>query len=330
MLERIPSTPPHIAPLPADDKDRPLFSVMIPVYNCSIYLEKCLRSVLMQDMGPKKMQIEVVDDCSTDADVGAMVQAIGTGRVGYFRKEQNMGSLRNFETCINRARGHLVHILHGDDFLKDGFYREIEKLYKNFPEIGAAFTDYYYVDTNGKGMYADERLLKKPGVLKDWLLYIGYKQRIQPPAMVVKRTTYEQLGGFYAVKYGEDWEMWARIAANYDVAHSPRYMACYRVHNNNITGQSLASGQNIKDIIKVLGIIRGYLPPEQRKETLKKAKENFAVYSAWMAHALYHHFRNDKGALKQINGALSMHISPATLMLALKLYVKLLIRYKRW
>ncbi len=283
----------------------------------------------MQDMGPNKMQIEVVDDCSTDADVAALVQKVGKGRVTYFRKEQNMGSLRNFETCINHARGHLVHILHGDDFLKDGFYREIEKLYKRYPNAGAAFTDYYYVDVNSKGMYADERLLQKPGLLKDWLFYIAAKQRVQPPAMVVRRTTYEQLGGFYAVKYGEDWEMWTRIAAAYPVAHSPRYMACYRVHNNNITGRSLASGQNIKDINKVMSIIAGYLPPERRKEIMLKSRKNFSVYYAWMAHALYHHYHDNKGALKQVNGALSIHVSPATLKLAAKLYVKLLIRYRR-
>lgn len=330
MQVRIPETPPHIAPIPADEKDRPLFSVMIPVYNCYKYIEKCLTSVLLQDMGTKRMQIEVIDDCSTDGDVGALVQKIGKGRIGYFRKEQNMGSIRNFETCINRARGHLVHILHGDDFLKDGFYREIEKLYKNYPQIGAAFTDYYYVDVNGKGLYGDERLLDKPGMLKDWLLYIAAKQRIQPPAMVVKRTTYEKLGSFYAVKYGEDWEMWARIAANYEVAHSPRYMACYRVHNQNITGQSLASGQNIRDIKKVMKIIQGYLPIDKRKELSIRARKNFAIYYAWMAHALYHHFKDDTGALKQINGALGIHMNPTTLKLALKLYVKLLIRYKRW
>jgi glycosyltransferase involved in cell wall biosynthesis len=329
MLERIPSSPPEIAPIPADEKDRPLFSVMIPVYNCSQYLLKCIRSVLLQDPGPQKMQIEVVDDCSTDADIGALVQEIGKGRVGYFRKEQNMGSIRNFETCINRARGHLVHILHGDDHVKDGFYKEIERLYKAFPGIGAAFTDYYYIDAGGKPMYADEKLLKKPGILEDWLYYIAAKQRIQPPAMVVRRTTYEQLGGFYAVKYGEDWEMWARIASRFDVAHSPKQLACYRVHNNNITGSSLATGQNIKDIHKVMSIIQNYLPHDKKKEVLVKAKKNFAEYSAWMAHALYHYYREDRGAIKQVNGALGMYTNATTLKLAIKLYVKLLIRYRR-
>ncbi|HET7896220.1 MAG TPA: glycosyltransferase family 2 protein, partial [Flavisolibacter sp.] len=111
---RIPLSPPQILPRPSDAY-RPLFSVMIPVYNCSAYLEETIASVLAQDMGEALMQIEVVDDASTDVDVQALVQQIGGGRVQYYRQAENVGSLRNFETCLNRARGIYVHLLHGDD-----------------------------------------------------------------------------------------------------------------------------------------------------------------------------------------------------------------------
>jgi hypothetical protein len=37
-VDRIPLTPPVIQPLPADI-DRPRWSVMIPVYNCAVYLK---------------------------------------------------------------------------------------------------------------------------------------------------------------------------------------------------------------------------------------------------------------------------------------------------
>jgi glycosyltransferase involved in cell wall biosynthesis len=326
MIERIPSTPPHIAPLP-DGVHRPRWSVMIPVYNCSGYLEQTLRSVLEQDPGSDKMQIEVIDDHSSDADVGAIVEKAGRGRIGYFKKEINMGSIRNFETCINRARGELIHILHGDDYVMNGFYREIETLYDSYEDIGAAFTDFNYVDQAGNFLSTDEKLLDQRGIPENWLYYIAAKQRVQPPAMVVKRIVYEKLGGFFGVKYGEDWEMWTRIAASFRVAHSPAYLACYRVHNNNITGQSLTSGQNIKDINKVIEIIQNYLPAEKKKELKKNAKKNFSMYYAWASHTLYNEFRNKKGALKQINGALNMDVNKTTLLLALKLYVKLLIGY---
>jgi len=327
MIERIPSSPPHIASLPASS-NAPLWSVMIPAYNCSNYLEKTINSVLCQDPGKDKLQIEVVDDCSTDADVGELVARVGKGRVGYYRKEQNMGSIRNLETCINRAQGSLVHILHGDDYVKDGFYHEIEKLFSRYPEAGAAFTDYRYVDELDNSLYTDTEILPAPGLIDDPISFIAEKQRIQPPAMVVKRSVYEKLGSFYAVNYGEDWEMWARIASVYPIAHSPLHLACYRVHNNNISTRSLLSGQNIKDIIKVIDIIQNYIPDEKKRKLQKLAKRNFSIYYAWLAHKLYHNHANVPAALSQAKGSLKLHWNKTTVLLAAKLYVKVWIRYK--
>src|SRR5450432_1899209 len=102
MIERIPQSPPVIKPV-GDSIKRPLWSVMIPTYNCSEYLVETLQAVLAQAPSADMMQIEVVDDCSTDTDVEALVKKIGKGRVGFFRQTENVGSLRNFETCLNRS-----------------------------------------------------------------------------------------------------------------------------------------------------------------------------------------------------------------------------------
>ncbi len=51
MNERIPQHPPEIKSVP-DHMKRPLWSVMIPAYNCSNYLIENLESVLLQDPGP--------------------------------------------------------------------------------------------------------------------------------------------------------------------------------------------------------------------------------------------------------------------------------------
>ena len=54
----------RILPVP-EGTPRPVWSVMIPTYNCAKYLRETLVSVLAQDPGPEQMQIEVVDDYST-------------------------------------------------------------------------------------------------------------------------------------------------------------------------------------------------------------------------------------------------------------------------
>jgi glycosyltransferase involved in cell wall biosynthesis len=327
-LERTPSRPPKIAPLPAGT-ERPLFSVMIPTYNCTQYLIRTIKSVLQQDMGEDLMQIEVIDDYSTDADVEGIVNAIGNGRVMYYRQAQNVGSLRNFETCINRATGEYVHILHGDDMVHNGFYKEIEDLFRTFPRIGAAFTDFYYMNEGDAYIKKDAKLLHEPGILQDWNLYIASKQRVQPPAMVVKRSVYEHLGSFYAVHYGEDWEMWNRIAANYDVAHSPKMLASYRVHENNISTHSLLSGKNIKDIKTVIDIIQQYLPDGEKKRIGREAKRNFANYYCKAAHRMYSDFYNQKAALVQANESLKLSFNRTTMMAAIKLYAKIAIGHNR-
>jgi hypothetical protein len=42
---------------------------------------------LQQDMGIELMQIEVVDDCSTDNNIEELVKKVGKGRVSYFRQK---------------------------------------------------------------------------------------------------------------------------------------------------------------------------------------------------------------------------------------------------
>ena len=118
---RIPEEPPVIQAV-SSEKERPLWSVMIPVYNCSNYFPEAILSVLRENVSPEQMEIEVIDDASTDADVEAIVKSIGQGRVKYYRQNENVGSLRNFETCLNRSHGRLIHLLHGDDRVKKGYY----------------------------------------------------------------------------------------------------------------------------------------------------------------------------------------------------------------
>lgn len=317
MIERIPSLPPVIPPLDRG-QDRLRWSVMIPAYNCFFYLKEAIESVLEQGFSPDEMQIEVVDDCSTDGDVAALVAAVGRGRVAYFRQPANVGSLRNFETCLRHARGEYVHLLHGDDRVRPGFYAEIQRLFKKFPQAGAAFTKFDFVDRYGERLrleshhqFDEDRLFG----LND----VAPVQVIQPPAMVVKRSVYEALGSFYAVSYGEDWEMWARIASRYPIAASPKLLASYRVHNNNISTNSLQSGVDLQSVERVIDIIEGYYPKEERRRFRQEAKTNYAAYVAGRAYQLCSHGQDPWLAFRIGLRTFAFHPTRQTLSLLLRL-----------
>ncbi len=305
-MERIPSTPPQIAPLP-EGIIRPFWSVMIPAYNCCTFLSDAIKSVLEQDPGEAMMQIEVVDDCSTDVDVEALVKKIGRGRVSYFRHESNVGSLRNFETCINRAKGYHVHLLHGDDRVKPGFYKNLEMLFKNYPAVGAAFCGWNNINEENSLHSRSTIEAGKPVILKNWLYRLAVRQHIQYVAIVVKREVYERLGAFYGVTYGEDWEMWARIAQYYPMAYTPEILAEYREHQNSISNNSYLSGKNIRDIKKVFSVINSYLPLEKRKKASKTAKRNYAYWALGTTRNLLYATQSRQVVYKQVTEVIKLY-----------------------
>lgn len=250
-----------IIPLVPEGISRPLWSVMIPTYNCANYLRQTLGSVLAQDPGANVMQIAVIDDHSTKDDPEAIVQELGQGRVEFYRQPCNVGHTKNFQTCLERSRGELVHLLHGDDYILNGFYQKMQQAFMVKPDIGAAFCRHIYMDEYGHWQEISELLQPVSGLLDNWLERIATRQLIQTPSIVVRREVYEQLGGFdQRLTFCEDWEMWVRIATRYCVWYEPKPLAVYRMHSNSNSGRQIRTGENVKDIRLGTDIFQSYLP----------------------------------------------------------------------
>jgi glycosyltransferase involved in cell wall biosynthesis len=263
-----------------DSPTRPLWSVMIPTYNGDRYLEKTLRSVLDQDPGDHVMQIEVIDDRSSQESPEALVDRVGQGRVSFFQNPTNLGLIGNWNQCIQRAKGQWVHILHQDDIVLPGFYQQLQAATPSSSSVGAAFSRFTFMDEDDlwHGLSHIER--RTPGVLEHWLEKIAVVQLIQFPAMVVRRSVYEHLGGFCAdVHYAADWEMWKRIAAHYEVWFEPQVLACYRQHSGSETSRMVSLGLDIADIRKAIAMSESYLPGEKAEELSERAREHYALYA---------------------------------------------------
>jgi glycosyltransferase involved in cell wall biosynthesis len=312
-----------ISPI-SDGTPRPLWSVMIPTYNCAYYLRKTLASVLEQDPGAEMMQIEVVDDHSTKDDPQAVVEELGKGRVGFYQQPQNVGYIKNFETCLQRSRGRLVHLLHGDDRVLQGFYRKLQQGFEQHPEIGAAFCRHIYMDERGNWTGISWLEQPEPGILTNWLERIAVQQRIQTPSIVVRRDVYERLGGFdhRMSCWGEDWEMWVRIAANYPVWYEVEPLALYRKSSTSLTGTSIRIGKNIQDFRKAVGIVQNYLPNGDAQKLTKIALQNYAFYALNTANE-FAQSGDTSSAINQLKEALKCCHSSRVLQSSMKLGMKL-------
>ncbi len=298
---------------------------MVPVFNAGPYLGDALRSVLAQSAPTDEMQICVVDDASTDIDVRALVESIGQGRVEYFRHPRNIGSVANFNQCLELARGQWVHLLHADDRVLPGFYSAIGDLFTRYPQAGAAFSRHRHIDSEGVEQLVTEPELQGRGLIPDWLTKLAVEQRLQYASIAVRRDVYEELGGFFGVSFGEDWEMWLRIASRYPFAYTSETLADYRVHSASITGAKLRSGQNIEDLLWVVRTTASYLPIEVRTSVEKRASKAIAAEAVRSAARLWRVGGDLVAARRQLTGALALGCPARMLWPALKLYIRLLL-----
>lgn len=278
---------PSIGPLPAD-APRPLWSVMIPTYNPHPdHLAQTLAGVLAQDPGPALMEIALVDDCSSRVDPRECLTRVKPDRVSWLRQERHVGIGRNWNTCIRRARGHWVHLLHQDDFVLPGFYDRLRAGIEAAPAAGAAFCRDVVIDAQGREKWSQPLLRQTPGIVEDWIEHVFTALHLRASALVVKRRAYEELGGFRLdLQYALDWDMWKRIAATYPLWYEPEALARYRRHCGSASFRFLRSGANIAEIRRSIELSESTLQPSMAAEVTEKARQNYtryAVVTAWRA-----------------------------------------------
>ncbi|GCD79741.1 glycosyltransferase family 2 protein [Schleiferia thermophila] len=95
----------------------PFFSVVIPVYNASPYIEECLHSVIGQSY--KDFEIIIVDDASTDDSLHKVRQFFEAfpsfePKILTHPTNRGLGAARN--TGVFRANGQYIAFLDADDY----------------------------------------------------------------------------------------------------------------------------------------------------------------------------------------------------------------------
>jgi len=275
---------PASAPLP-EGTPQPFWSVMIPAYNRTKYLERTLRSVLDQAPGVEEMQIAVLDNASPGPEVEAMVREVGGERVEFVRQPINLGMVGNWNSCIQHARGHWVHILHDDDMVRPGFYAAYRQFIEAHPEVGLVFSRSLTIDENDRWVeiIASPSGQSDSGALPDALYKIvteNLGQFLRCPAVVVSQEAYQKLGGFQSdLVFAVDVEMWMRVAAAYPVGYLEMPLALYRLHSQRATHELMVREDLTKDISRTLNLGISQLPPAVRAEARREADKCCATYA---------------------------------------------------
>ncbi len=96
-----------------------LVTIAITTYNrADGFLRDAITSALAQTY--PNIEVIVADNCSND-HTREVVESFRNPRIDYVRHESNIGPYRNFNFCVERARGKYFCLLHDDDLMDPDF-----------------------------------------------------------------------------------------------------------------------------------------------------------------------------------------------------------------
>ena len=97
--------------------EKPLVSVIMPVYNGEKYIGKAIESVLAQKV---PTELLVIDDCSSDKTELTVMKYMDSGNIRYIRNKENMGAARSRNWGVKASKGKYIAFLDADDWWEEG------------------------------------------------------------------------------------------------------------------------------------------------------------------------------------------------------------------
>jgi glycosyltransferase involved in cell wall biosynthesis len=213
----------------------PLVSIIIPTYNRAHLIGETIQSVLAQTL--TKYEIIVVDDGSTDGTTEAL--APFGARIHYLQEPHTglPGHVRN--VGIRAAQGDYFAFLDSDDLLVEHSLALRLDFLRRHVDVALVYSDAYVFDhTTGATLQRWHELMRPAsGWIGPALLCQNW---IVNSTVLVRRQVLDRIGLFAEgpeLRWGQDWDLWLRIAAYHEIGLIPEPLARIRIHSESLTNQ---------------------------------------------------------------------------------------------
>ena len=194
--------------------------IIIPTYNCGIYLKDALTSCLKQAY--KNYNIIVVDDASDD-DLGWVSNF--HPKIKYIRNEKNLGPAASRNIGIKSSNSEFISLLDADDIMHPNKLLLSVDFLSNNPDTAMTCGNYQIL-VNRKNLLRP--FYKNP-------VFISYKDLMKQNyvacgSVTMRRSALESIGLFNE-KYwiSEDYDMWLRISEKYKIKYIHEILYYYSV-----------------------------------------------------------------------------------------------------
>lgn len=191
---------------------RPLFSIIMPTYNSTEFVQKAVQSVVEQTF--EDWELFIVDDCSTDGTLDIVRRiASDNSKIVVEQSKTNMGPAMARNRGIELSRGRYIAFIDSDDLWR---VDKLEKQYALFLQTRTplAFSAYEKIDEAGNSI---GRIVRVPDS-------ITYRELLGATVIATVTAAYdsEMLGKVFMPNFRkrQDFGLWLKILRGGGVAQS--------------------------------------------------------------------------------------------------------------
>lgn len=193
----------------------PDVSVIIPAHNAAPFVHRAIRSVLAQTRQPK--EVIVVDDGSVD-DTARTARELHAGIMVIRQENRGPGAARN--TGVRASTSELVCFLDADDEYRPEMIESLSRALADFPSAHIASGAFFEESEGLVARYPSPNNVPVDGscgLVPDFFTAARRSKIAHTSSVMVRKRAFESVDGFREdVWFGEDVDLWCKLAGSYD------------------------------------------------------------------------------------------------------------------
>lgn len=200
----------------------PQITVLMPVYNCELYIKQAIDSILNQSFSD--FEFIIIDDASTDSTT-SIIKSYNDDRIQLIVKKQNSGYTNSLNYGLSIAKGEYIARMDGDDIsLPERFAKQVAFLKAN-SDIALCGTLYQVIGT--------EKISNHPLQHDDIKVKLISGCYIAHPTVMLVKSKFDKHKLEYdsSMEPAEDYELWSRLIFLEKTANIDEVLLHYRVHS---------------------------------------------------------------------------------------------------
>ena len=204
----------------------PKISVIMPVYNCDLYIREAIDSILNQT----EMDFEflILDDASTDQTV-SIIKNYNDSRIQLIEKPINTGYINSLNLGIELAKGRYIARMDGDDIsFPERFAKQVKFLEAN-QDVNVCGSWFRFMGSDSIVELQENHDAIKIALLRG--------NCMAHPSVMMRKQALEMFSVVYDTtkEPAEDYDLWVRLALKGKLHNLQEVLLDYRIHSNQVS-----------------------------------------------------------------------------------------------